>query len=157
MTDKELINYLKDYAKSSTSGAPYVFNPGLALIIANRMEQLVSLAENGQSAIDTNQRLVAHIDNLKTQLNGAIEDIKTVFNTDDVCLLCKHYIKCEGKDCECYMSGYGLEDENGNYIPWSWSCIDFNFGECSKLKNTPCNGCDFINNFEWRGLDDIKN
>ena len=58
MTDKEMIEALRDYAKEYTSGKPYGFNPGLALMIANRMEQLIALAENGQSAIDTNMRLI---------------------------------------------------------------------------------------------------
>ena len=65
MTDKEMIEALRDYAKEYTSGKPYGFNPGLALMIANRMEQLVALAENGQSAIDTNQRLVKLLNKIK--------------------------------------------------------------------------------------------
>lgn len=52
-----MIEALRNYAKEYTNGKPYGFNPGLALMIANRMEQLIALAENGQSAIDTNQRL----------------------------------------------------------------------------------------------------
>lgn len=41
MTDKELVEALKDYTRSYTSGKPYNFNPGLALIIANRIEQFI--------------------------------------------------------------------------------------------------------------------
>ena len=41
MTDKELITELKNYTKSYTDGKPYSFNPGLALIIANRIEELI--------------------------------------------------------------------------------------------------------------------
>ena len=42
MTDKEMIEALRNYAKSYTSDKRYAFNPGLALLIANRMEQLIS-------------------------------------------------------------------------------------------------------------------
>ena len=41
MTDKELIEALRNYAKSYTNGNPYNFNPGIALMVSNRMEQLV--------------------------------------------------------------------------------------------------------------------
>lgn len=151
MDDKELIKALRDYAHNYINDNSYDFNPGLALMVADRMEQLIALAENGQSAIDTNKRLVKHIDNLQAQLDMAIEDIKVALNTDDICSLCEHYIKCEGEDCKYYMSGYGLKDEKGNYIHWPWSCEDFTWGECPKLENTPCNGCDFTNNFKWHG------
>jgi hypothetical protein len=40
MSDKELINALRDYAKVYSNGQPYNFNPGLALMAANRIEQL---------------------------------------------------------------------------------------------------------------------
>ena len=45
MTDKEMIEALRNYAKSYTSDKKYTFNPGLALLIANRMEQLIARAE----------------------------------------------------------------------------------------------------------------
>ena len=65
MTDREMIEALRDYARTYTSGKPYGFNPGLALMIANRMEQLIALVENGQSAIDTNQRLVKELEKME--------------------------------------------------------------------------------------------
>ena len=45
MTDNKMIEALRDYARTYTSGKPYHLNPGLALMIANRMEQLVAIAE----------------------------------------------------------------------------------------------------------------
>jgi hypothetical protein len=57
MGDKKMIEALRDYARTYTGGKPYDLNPGLAFMIANRMEQLIALAENGQSAIDTNKKL----------------------------------------------------------------------------------------------------
>lgn len=41
MTDREMIDALRHYAKAYTSDKAYGFNPGLALMIANRMEQLI--------------------------------------------------------------------------------------------------------------------
>lgn len=43
MTDKELIEALRNYAKSCMRGNTYNFNPGLALIIANRIEKLTAI------------------------------------------------------------------------------------------------------------------
>ena len=40
-----MIEALRDYARSYTNGKEYGFNPGLALMIANRMEQLLNQVE----------------------------------------------------------------------------------------------------------------
>lgn len=45
MTDKKMIEALRDYSRAYTSGKPYNLNPGLALMIANRMEQLIAMEE----------------------------------------------------------------------------------------------------------------
>ena len=45
MTDREMIAALREYAKEYTRGKPYGLNPGLALMIANRMEQLLDQVE----------------------------------------------------------------------------------------------------------------
>lgn len=45
MTDKEMIKALRDYAKSCVTDKHYPFNPGLALMIANRIEQLINNEE----------------------------------------------------------------------------------------------------------------
>lgn len=68
MTDRQMIEALRRYARAYTDGKPYGLNPGLALMIANRMEQLIALAENGQSAINTNQQLVEQIKILESQI-----------------------------------------------------------------------------------------
>jgi hypothetical protein len=57
----------------------------------------------------------------------------------DLCSLCKNIIACEEKKCEKYISGIG--DAEGKYPEWKWSCMDFDFGECPLMENTPCNGC----------------
>lgn len=45
MSDKELIVALRDYAKVYSNGQPYSLNPGLAIMAANRIEELGSLVK----------------------------------------------------------------------------------------------------------------
>lgn len=52
MTDREMIEALRDYARAHVKDRPYGFDPGLALMIANRMEKLLELAENKQKVIE---------------------------------------------------------------------------------------------------------
>lgn len=155
MDDKELIKLLRDYAQAYVNDNHYDFNPGVALMIANRMEQLIALAENGQSAIDTNQRLTTYISDLKTQCNDVF--VKLALKTNNICSFCKHNTPCKGKECDDYCEGKGLEDENGNYIDVSWTCEDFDWASCPKMIHTPCNKCGSYDNFEWNGENDIKN
>lgn len=80
--DKELIQSLRDYAKNYKTDYPCVFNPKLALVIANRMEQLVSLSENGASAIDTSLHLSAYIKTLQEQLIEELKELEIDENGD---------------------------------------------------------------------------
>jgi hypothetical protein len=60
----------------------------------------------------------------------------------DMCSICKNYIECKKERCDCYISGTGARDHTGNDYPdFKWSCMDFNFGECTKLEDTPCHDC----------------
>ena len=72
-------------------------------------------------------------------------------DSDDICDYCKNRIECEGQQCEKYSSGVG--DVDGKYPDWKWDCMDFDYGTCSLLADTPCNGCfdDDCKGFEWRG------
>ena len=65
MTDREMIEALRNYAKEYTKGERYSFNPGLALMIANRIEQLIALIEKVQSEADINQRMELNQDDRK--------------------------------------------------------------------------------------------
>jgi hypothetical protein len=78
-------------------------------------------------------------------------DFKEAITNDDYCSICGHFIPCKGKECDCYIEGEGAEDENGNYIPWKWTCQDFNWGDCPKMDNVPCKDCKIISHFVWRG------
>lgn len=91
---------------------------------------------------------------LEKQLEVAKQVIKELaVHSDYMCEYCKHNIPCLKKECEFYESGKGMYDEAGKYFDWEWSCMDFNFGDCRKLENTPCKDCfeeDYFH-FEWNG------
>lgn len=84
---------------------------------------------------------------------AAVEDMTAVLKRDSdyICAYCKNRIECKNEQCEKYSSGVG--DVDGNYPDWKWTCMDFNYGTCSLLEDTPCNGCieDDCKGFEWRG------
>lgn len=144
MTDKKMIESLRDYARTYTSGKPYSLNPGFALMIANRMEQLITLAENGQSAIDTNKKLAKKL--IKMEI-----DFKEAITNDDYCSICGHFIPCKGTECDCYEEGRGMTDDKGNYCDHRWTCMDFDWGDCPKMDNVPCKECKIMSHFIWRG------
>lgn len=85
MDDKDLIKILKDYVQTCTGDKHYDFNPVAALIIANRMEQLIALAENGQSALDTNKILSDYIMKMKSKLETIpAHNIKITVDDDNL-------------------------------------------------------------------------
>lgn len=103
--------------------------------------------------------LKAELKKVKAERNNAIKDLTKVLTNShkdySICDFCKYHIKCKGKNCENYIEGKGCIDTAGKEFPdWKWSCMDFTYGTCDKLINTPCNGCDFKNNFKYRGLKD---
>lgn len=107
-----------------------------------------ALAQNGQSAIETNKQLTK-------RLNVAIEDMKRAIDGELICDFCKHDYKCPGEECDKYSEGVGCTDEDGNYYDWKWTCMDFSFGTCPKLEDTRCNVCfdNDMSGFEWRGVE----
>jgi hypothetical protein len=122
---------------------------------AKKLEQLQALVQNEQSAIETNQYLVKRISTLMEERDGAIKDLqKLAASTAEICEYCEYDNPCQGEDCECYIEGLGMEDEQGKYYDWKWSCMDFDFGTCPMLENTPCNGCvqNDCNHFRWKGI-----
>ena len=96
------------------------------------------------------------IERLTAERDAAVEDMTAVLkrDSDDICAYCKNRIECKNEQCEKYSSGVG--DVDGNYPDWKWTCMDFDYGTCLLLADTPCNGCfddDYIG-FEWRGPQD---
>ena len=112
-----------------------------------KLEKQIALEQNEQSAIETNKLLVKKLETAKQ----AIKEL--AMNSELVCEYCKYNIPCLAEECEHYVEGVGMHDENGKYFDWKWSCMDFDFGTCKKFENTPCNGC-FSNedlHVEWNG------
>ena len=107
------------------------------------MKYLLSEVDRLQAALSESQR----------REQAAAEDMTAVLkrDSDDICAYCKNRIECKSQQCEKYSSGVG--DVDGNYPDWKWDCMDFDYGTCSLLEDTPCNGCfdDDCKGFEWRG------
>lgn len=98
------------------------------------------------------EEAIEKLKEFQNKLDEAEKDIQSVlWGNNDPCNLCKHHHICEYMDCDKYIEGIGMTDEDGKYYDWKWSCLDFDYGTCDKLENTPCNGCDLINHFEWKG------
>ena len=105
------------------------------------------LAQSRLNVIESNERY-------SKKFKALSRDFKELMlSPGNVCEYCKHNQPCRGKQCEFYIEGKEAWDHNGCKHDWEWNCIDFNFGECSKLENTPCNGCikHEMQGFEWRG------
>lgn len=134
MTDKELIKKLKDCD----------LTPETTSDIAKRMEQLIALNENGQSAIDTNKRLT-------NKLQMALDDMKSLIQDDGYCKLCVHFVECKGNKCSGYFEYNEVTDENGKVIPWKGDCRDFSWGDCPLQEDKPCRNCKNASEFKWRG------
>jgi hypothetical protein len=116
--------------------------------LRNDLTMQTALAQNGQSAMETNKQLTRKFEAL-------LEDFKEfILNPDDTCTYCENNQPCLGKECEFYIEGNEAWDHKGCKHDWEWSCKDFNFGECPMLENTPCNRCfeNDMSSFEWRGV-----
>ena len=125
--------------------------------LQEQLELQTKLAQNGQSAIDTSARLAEEVFKLTRERDKAIETIKELIRDgcEDVCELCKNHVECNKDKCNEYTEGIGVTDEKGNKLDWKWSCLDFDYGSCTKLEDTPCYEC-FKNNmasFEWKGIE----
>lgn len=86
------------------------------------------------------------------RLDAALKDMRMlVKNADNGCDVCAHHHVCAGKQCPKYIGGVGVKWSDGSDIPnMRWSCMDFEFGTCPMLQDTPCADCDFENNWKWR-------
>lgn len=95
----------------------------------------------------------------KRKAEAAVADLHSVIKKcDDECKLCAHYFECQHEKCPMHEEGVGAVGKDGTEYPdFKWSCEDFDWGTCSMAKNTPCNGCDFQNHWEWRGIQEVQN
>jgi hypothetical protein len=122
------------------------------------LTELLNASKAGQLTLQKaweqdNDELTARAEAAEAERDAAVEDMTAVLrrDSDDICAYCKNRVECEGQQCEKYSSGVG--DVDGNYPDWKWTCMDFDYGTCSLLADTPCNGCfdDDCKGFEWRG------
>lgn len=116
--------------------------------LRNDLIMKTALAQNMQNIIDDDKQLTKIFEAL-------LKDFKEfMLNPDDACKYCKYNQSCYGNKCELYIEGREAWGHNGCKHDWAWSCMDFNFGECPMLENTPCNGCIKHNmqGFSWRGM-----
>ena len=134
-------------------------------VSANALEYIGLLEEAKQerdAAAEELQNVKAELEQVKRERAAVLADLKAnIRYIDDGCKLCAHYVECREEDCPHYISGAGGEmtDKNGTVaeLPdMRWSCMDFDFGSCDLRKDTPCATCDFVNNWEWRGVREVK-
>jgi hypothetical protein len=148
-----LYQHYEDYAQGRTQSFYNVTND--CKEAACQLVKLSKLIENAESAQNAKAQLAARLIQLQAELTVAVEDIRELaLNSEDTCQYCKYDKPCIGDICKCFIEGVGMTDNEGKYYNTKWTCMDFNYGECPMLENTPCNGCaqnDF-KNFEWRGI-----
>ena len=136
-----------------TNDIPYLLSEVDRLNALHKREIIIT-GEYAQCVID----FIARAEAAEAERDAAVEDMTAVLkrDSDDICAYCKNRIECKNEQCEKYSSGVG--DVDGNYPDWKWTCMDFDYGTCSLLEDTPCNGCfdDDCKGFEWRGQQDGK-
>lgn len=139
--------FYKEHNDCSGCPMPYKENPSYQKMCVGFGEEVLP-----QTA-DLIRSLQAQLAESQRREKAAVENMTAVLkrDSDDICAYCKNRIECEGQQCEKYSSGVG--DVDGNYPDWQWTCMDFDYGTCSLLEDTPCNGCfdDDYKGFEWRG------
>lgn len=97
---------------------------------------------------------LAYIEQLERERDAAVEDLRSVIiDIDEGCILCAHYHECKGEACPHFESGVVSMDMGGTQVhDFEWTCQLWEHGTCAEMENTPCNGCDFQNHWEWRGV-----
>ena len=104
-------------------------------------EQLAAVTAERDAAVETMSNLLKHSD-------------------DDICAYCKNRVECKEKECDCYEHGKGVVDMDGNEHPdLEWTCEDFDYGTCQKMKGTKCEKCfeNGYSGFEWVGIGKEQN
>lgn len=101
---------------------------------------------------------LALIEQLERERDAAVDDLRSVIiDVDKGCILCAHYHECKGEACPHFESGVEAVHTYGSQIyDFEWTCELFEYGTCAEMENTPCNGCDFQNHWEWRGVKEEK-
>lgn len=136
---EQLANQRQMSERLAEGGSPNSIFASYALVLRQAQQCLLEL---------THER-----DTCQKRAEAAVQDLRSVIKyADKGCELCAHYIPCAGKDCSKYISGTGATGQDGKEYPdFKWTCEDFDYGQCPAMENTPCNGCDFVNHWQWRG------
>ena len=145
MTTRELIKALRD-----------VESVELAYQAADKLELLMNQIDDltNHHYVDTFDFYFNRCEELEEQLDAATEDIEKAIDSDDLCSFCAYEHNCEGTKCPHYLEGVGMYDmDTGERFDRKWTCMDFDYGTCPMLENTPCNGCfeSVDRNFTWKG------
>ena len=139
----DLISKIRKYIKNDS-------NKELLSEAADKIEQLQTWLDDS-----TNDHFTWTLEYYFSRCNELEEKIEKLIlkESEDPCKYCVNYKKCPGRKCSDYISGKGCVDSSGKQVDCNWSCMDFDFGTCSLLENTPCNGCvdDCYKNFAWNG------
>ena len=146
-----------DFIAHSRDDIPYLLSE------VAELTELLNASKAGQLTLQKaweqdKDELTARAEAAEAERDAAVEDMTAVLkrDSDDICAYCKNRIECKNEQCEKYSSGVG--DVDGNYPDWKWTCMDFDYGACSLLADTPCNGCfdDDYKGFEWRGPQEAE-
>ena len=81
--------------------------------LKEELDKYKKLAENGQSAIETNKLLTEKFNKLLKLTKQFLREKDDL----DSCMYCKHYIECRKQKCPYYEEGIGMEDDKGNKYP----------------------------------------
>lgn len=101
---------------------------------ANEWETPITLGDNLDEAASIIEKLSADRDAWQRRCEAAERDIRGLIKSIDcACDFCTHHRVCKGCENEKTCSKA------------------FEFCTCPAMKDTPCNGCNFENNFQWRG------
>lgn len=107
-------------------------------------------------------RLENRLSSVTAERDAAVETMSNLLkhSDDDICAYCKNRVECKEKECDCYEHGKGAVDMDGNEHPdFEWTCKDFNYGTCQKMKGTKCEKCfeNGYSGFEWVGIGKEQN
>lgn len=105
-------------------------------------------------AANAREIMLKAIEHLERERDAAVDDLRSVIiDVDKGCILCAHYHECKGEACPHFESGVEAVHMYGSQIyDFEWTCELFEYGTCAEMENTPCNGCDLQNHWEWRGV-----
>ena len=158
----ELLQHYDDYVEGEYQSLPSICRD--CKKAADKLKELQEFIENmtNDHYVDILEWYTNRCMELEDALEMACRERDFFVKGDfvgDTCKYCLHHKECEGKKCTDYFDGIGMSDEKGNYYNQKWTCMDFNWGDCPSLENTPCKDCikNNFKNFKWDGIKNETN